>query len=180
MIIKVISVLLMLLVGSNSMLYAAVLNSAANGFVIESKVTVDAGSEQSYRQFVKINEWWDGEHSWFGSADNFSISTRVGGCFCEMDGDRQVEHMRVSYVEPNKEIRLVGGLGPLQMMGVHGAMSWTFQTLSNGGTEIVHRYAVSGYFEGGLDKLAGIVDRVQTSQLHRLRDKLSVAPEQHK
>jgi hypothetical protein len=31
--------------------------------------------------------------------------------------------MAVSYVEPNTELRMIGGLGPLQIMGVQGGMS---------------------------------------------------------
>ena len=159
--------------GANAVSNAAVLNSSINGFVIESRVKVDSVPERSYQQFLRINEWWDAEHSWFGSADNFSILPQVGGCFCEIDGERQVEHMRILFIEPNKEIRMLGGLGPLQMMGVHGAMSWKFLPMKNGGTEIVQRYAVTGYLDGGLDKLAEVVDRVQTSQLLRLSNKLS-------
>ena len=175
MLTKVIYVFLLLVFGGSTVSNAAVLNSSTNGFVIESSVKVDSAPKRSYQQFLRINEWWDAEHSWFGSADNFSISAQVGGCFCEIDGERQVEHMRVAYIEPNEEIRLLGGLGPLQMMGVHGAMTWKFLPLNNGGTEIVHRYAVSGYLDSGLDKLAEVVDRVQTSQLQRLSDRLSGA-----
>ena len=166
-------ILVIFLIGLSPTSNAEVLDAANNGFVIESKATVESSPEQSYQQFMRINEWWDGDHSWFGSADNFSISNKVGGCFCEIDGDRQVEHMRVSFVDPNKEVRLLGGLGPLQMMGVHGAMSWKFVALESGGTEIVHRYAVSGFLNGGLDKLAPVVDAVQTSQLKRLQSRLS-------
>ena len=152
---------------------AAVLDKAASGFVIEISVVVDSTPESAYAQFLRINEWWDGEHSWFGKAENFTLDARAGGCFCEVEGERQVQHMTVSFVEPNKEVRMLGGLGPLQMMGVHGAMSWKFDSLENGQTRIMHRYSVSGYVKGGLDQLADIVDQVQTSQVQRLKDKLN-------
>jgi len=129
--------------------------------------------EEVYQQFLKINEWWDGDHSWFGSATNFYIEPRVGGCFCEVDGDKQAQHMIVTFIEPNKEIRMLGGLGPLQMMGVSGAMSWAFSVDKSGATQITHRYTVSGYHKDGLDKLAPIVDSVQGSQVARLVEKLA-------
>lgn len=154
---------------------AEVLESAANGFVLEISVEVPSTPEQSYAQFLRIGEWWDGEHSWFGKAENFSLEPHVGGCFCEIDGDREAQHMRVSFVQPNKEMRLLGGLGPLQMMSVHGAMSWQFVATETG-TKIIHRYTVSGYSRDGLDKLAAVVDQVQSIQVNRLATKLNGQP----
>ena len=151
---------------------ADVLESGANGFVIEIAADVSVSQAEAYVQFTRVNEWWDGDHSWFGSADNFYLEPRIGGCFCEMHADKQAQHMRVSFVEPTREIRLLGGLGPLQMMGVHGAMSWRFDEIE-GGTRIVHRYAVSGFSKDGLDKLAPIVDAVQTGQVKRLAARLN-------
>lgn len=155
--------------------HAKVLESAANGFVLEISVEVPSTPEQSYAQFLRIGEWWDGEHSWFGKAENFSLDPHVGGCFCEIDGDKEAQHMRVSFVEPNKEMRLLGGLGPLQMMGVNGAMSWQFVATEQG-TKIIHRYTVSGYSRDGLDKLAAVVDQVQSIQVNRLAARLNGQP----
>lgn len=151
--------------------HAKVLDSAANGFVIEITSKVSKSQAEAYIQFTRIHEWWDSDHSWFGSAGNFYLEPEVGGCFCEVSGERQVQHMRVAFVDPTSEIRLIGGLGPLQMMGVHGAMSWKFEKIKDG-TMIIHRYAVSGYARDGLDKLAPVVDAVQTNQVKRLVAKL--------
>ena len=147
---------------------AAVLDKSVSGFIIEIQAETDQSQKLSYQQFLRIDEWWDGDHSWFGDAANFYLEPRVGGCFCEVDGDRQAHHMSVTYIEPNKEVRMIGGLGPLQMMAVSGAMSWQFKSQENGMTLIVHRYTVSGYHKDGLDKLAPIVDQVQAGQLNRL------------
>ncbi|MEM7360633.1 MAG: SRPBCC domain-containing protein [Pseudomonadota bacterium] len=157
--------------------HSEVLDKSAGGFVIEIKGEVEQSVEESYQQFLRVSEWWDGDHSWFGSANNFYIEPRVGGCFCEIEGDKQAHHMMVSFIEPNKEVRMLGGLGPLQMMGVNGAMSWQFDEAGDGLTLITHRYTVTGYHKDGLDKLAPIVDQVQSGQVQRLIDRLGDANE---
>ena len=83
--------------------------------------------------------------------------------------------MLVTYVQPGREIRMVGGLGPLQMMGVHGGMRWTFEALPAGGTRITQTYNVTGYAQGGLGRLADIVNAVQTGQHDALVSKLTAA-----
>ena len=72
------------------------------------------------------------------------------------------------FVDPNNEIKLIGGLGPLQMMGVQGGMSWKFEKTEDNKTKIIHHYQVSGYMKDGLDKLSKAVDFVQTTQVERL------------
>ncbi len=49
----------------------------------------------------------------------------MGGCFCELipDGAGEIEHMRVIYTRPGVTLRLQGGLGPLQEVGVSPAFS---------------------------------------------------------
>ena len=81
--------------------------------------------------------------------------------------------MTVSFVEPNKEIRMVGGLGPLQMLGVQGGMSWKFEAIGASKTKITHSYQVVGYMKNGLDTLAPIVDRVQKIQVNELAKRLT-------
>jgi len=152
---------------------AEVIHKSATGFSIEIKVESDQNVETVYQQFLNVSDWWDEEHSMFGSADNFYLEPKAGGCFCEIDGDRQVQHMVVSYVEPNKEVRMLGGLGPLQMMAANGAMSWKFEALENNKTLITHSYTVTGYYKEGLDILAPFVDAVQTGQVKRLVESLS-------
>lgn len=147
-----------------------VLDKGNNGFTIEISIVTDKPIPQAYQQFLNVGEWWNSDHTWFGDAQKMSIDASVGGCFCEVDGDKQAIHMTVSYVEPNKEVRMIGGLGPLQMMGVHGGMSWSFKQLESGKTQITHRYQVTGYSDKGLDKLAPVVDQVQTIQLNRLKE----------
>lgn len=162
-----------LITSASLKLSAKVLSSAANGFEIRIEGIAHTDPATAYQQFVQVGEWWNSEHTWFGKSADLSIDARAGGCFCEKDGKRQVLHMTVSYVDPNKEIRLVGGLGPLQMLGVHGGMSWQFESMGNNKTRIIQTYHLTGYMKEGLDKLAPIVDQVQTIQLNGLVKKLN-------
>lgn len=153
--------------------FAEVTSSGETGFNLRITGEVDASPIEAYEQFVRVNEWWIENHTWYGDADNLSLEPRAGGCFCEISGDNEVLHMLVSYVKPGEEIKMIGGLGPLQMMGLHGGMSWRFEPVDDSEqaanrTRIIQTYNVTGYAPGGLKDLAGIVDAVQTDQLNAL------------
>lgn len=148
--------------------FGKVLNSSNDGFTIEITSRVATSPAVSYRQFLAIDKWWLADHTYFGSSKNLSLTPHAGGCFCEIEGDKEVLHMTVTYVDPEKELRMIGGLGPLQMMAIHGAMSWKFEALENGGSKIVHRYQVIGSSSQQLDQLAPIVDKVQSQQFNSL------------
>ncbi|QBG37359.1 SRPBCC domain-containing protein [Litorilituus sediminis] len=154
--------------------HSEVISKADNGFVINIEVQVPVDTETAYLQFLKVSQWWHPDHTWFGKSENLTIDAKVGGCFCEIEGDKQALHMLVTYVEPNKEVRMTGGLGPLQMLGVHGGMAWKFTHIDADKTKISFQYQVTGYVEGGLDKLADIVNKVQALQINRLQEKLSL------
>ncbi|WP_206485453.1 hypothetical protein [Thalassotalea sp. G2M2-11] len=147
---------------------AEVINANHNGFQLLIKQEVPVSQARAYQQFIRISEWWHSEHTWFGNAKALSITPEVGGCFCERNGKQQALHMTVSYVVPEQEIRMIGGLGPLQMLGVQGGMSWKFNAISPTTSEIILHYQVTGYMPEGLDKLAPIVDKVQQEQVARL------------
>ncbi|MDA0272681.1 MAG: SRPBCC domain-containing protein [Proteobacteria bacterium] len=151
---------------------ADVTSKGDRGFSLVITGVVETTPNETYDQFVRIDEWWLEGHTWYGKAENLSLEPKAGGCFCEISGDNQVLHMLVTFVQPGIEIKMVGGLGPLQMMGIHGGMSWRFESIP-GGTRITQTYNVTGYAPGGLTDLAEIVDSVQTSQLNALVNKLS-------
>ena len=167
------SALLLLCLGTTS--HADVTSKAATGFNLTITADVPVDADTAYNQFINVGDWWVASHTYSGRAENLSIEPRAGGCFCERDGDQEVLHMLVPYVQPGREIRMVGGLGPLQMMGVHGGMRWTFEALPEGGTRITQTYNVTGYAQGGLDRLADIVHAVQTGQHDALVSKLTAA-----
>lgn len=165
--------LFLFLVLSINSVCAEVLSSANNGFSIVIKKNVDASAVDSYNQFLKVSQWWDKDHTWFGDSANLSIDAHAGGCFCEKQELKQVHHMLVTYVNPGHEIRMTGGLGPLQMMGLHGGMSWKFEDTESGTGIITLTYNVSGYSAQGLESLAEIVNKVLDLQLSKLANKLS-------
>ncbi|BFM05818.1 hypothetical protein [Halioxenophilus aromaticivorans] len=152
-----------------------VIHKAEHGFNLVITGSTDASPEQTYQQFLKVQDWWIASHTRFGKAENLSIDARAGGCFCEIQGQKQVQHMVVAMVNPGQEVQLLRGLGPLQMMDLHGAMSWRFEPLANGGTQITQSYNVSGFYPDGLQSLAGVVDSVQSAQLNALIAKLQSA-----
>lgn len=122
-----------------------------------------------YRVLVdEVSQWWDSDHSWSGDAANLYIEARPGGCFCERLPDGGwVEHLRIVYLAPGREIRLQGALGPLQQMGLQGAMVWLIEATETG-SRLNWSYIVHGYQEDGFKGLAPAVDFVNGLQVSRL------------
>lgn len=144
---------------------AEVLHIDSHGFSVENTVTTNTSVDKSWDAFVNnVDEWWPSDHTWWGDAKGLSIDEFAGGCFCEKSGDNSAEHMRVSYVEKEKLLRMTGGLGPLQGMGMYGALDWSFEKTDKG-TKISLKYTVNGFSPNGYEELAPIVDKVQAMQL---------------
>ncbi|MGN6222507.1 SRPBCC family protein [Pseudoxanthomonas sp.] len=143
---------------------AAVKDQAANGFTLENSQWVPVKPDAAWNGLLAMGHWWPKDHTWWGDASRLSLEPRAGGCFCEIDGARQARHMTVVFAEPGKLLRLAGGLGPLQGMGLSGAMEWRLAE-ENGGTRITLWYRAGGYTPDDLRTLAPVVDRVQGQQL---------------
>lgn len=147
---------------------AEVLDSNASGFSLRNEIVVDVDPQRAWRALVEdVDRWWPKDHTWFGRASTLRIETQAGGCFCEIDGARQVEHMRIVFVDPGRQLRMLGGLGPLQGMGLHGSLDWHFAAV-DGGTRITLDYVVGGYTPEDLPAFASVVDQVQQQQLGAL------------
>jgi hypothetical protein len=150
---------------STSEVRAAVVDAAPSGFTVENSETVPVAVDVAWQALVAdVGRWWPADHTWWGDAAKLSIDARAGGCFCEIDGARQARHMGVSFVDPGKLLRMTGGLGPLQGLGLHGALEWRFESVDQG-TRITLHYRVGGYSPDDLSKFAPVVDRVQAQQL---------------
>ena len=149
---------------------AAVNHINDHGFALENSFSTHAKPHQVWQALTQsVGQWWPADHTWFGDASKLSIDPVAGGCFCEIDGDRQAAHMRIGYVAPNKLLRMLGGLGPLQGMGLYGALDWKIEATFSG-SKVNLTYNVGGYAKDGFAQLAPIVDRVQHQQLKALID----------
>ncbi len=147
---------------------AEVKDSSASGFSIENSVLVATPRDRVWQAMTgQIDRWWPKGHSWWGPASTLGIDARAGGCFCEIAGARQAQHLQVSFVDPGTTLRMLGGLGPLQGMGLHGVAEWTLRAEGEG-TRITWTYRVGGYTPQDLSTFAPVVDRVQAQQLDGL------------
>jgi len=144
------------------------MGASASGFHIRVETVLPVDKATAWEQFIHPQRWWNAEHSWFGKRANFSLSPVAGGCLCEIQGDSSVQHLTVATVIPGERMVLLGGLGPLQAMGLNGAASFSFETVEPGHTRVVHDYRVSGYNPNGFTQLAPIVASVQQLQLDGL------------
>jgi hypothetical protein len=140
-----------------------VLSVDAGGFHIRHVVESAMPPAQAY-----ADAWWADSHTYSGAAGNLSLALNPGGCWCEAlkDGG-SVRHMSVEYVAPGSSVRLSGGLGPLQTMGVAGALAVSFAPKDSGATLTID-YRVSGRADGGWVGLSAAVDRVLGEQFARL------------
>jgi uncharacterized protein YndB with AHSA1/START domain len=155
---------------------ARIVDSKPSGFTTENTITVPVDVTRAWEAVVEdVDDWWPKEHSWFGKEGRFRIEPRAGGCFCEKSGKREALHMTVSFVDPGSLLRLLGGLGPLQGLGLHGAMEFRFEAVE-GGTKVTLHYVAGGYTTQDLVKFAPIVDQVQGLQLGGLEKYLKPAP----
>jgi hypothetical protein len=151
---------------------ARIVDQAPSGFTVENSEWVPADPATAWNAFVhEVGKWWPADHSWWGDASKLSISEKAGGCFCEINGAQQAWHMTVTFVDPGKLMRMTGGLGPLQGMGLNGALEWRFVE-EKGGTRITLWYRAGGYTPDDLGKLVPVIDKVQGLQLGGLADYL--------
>ncbi len=147
---------------------AEIKSQAHNGFHIQIEKVIAAPPENVYDKLVnQVGKWWHPDHTWAGKSSALSIEASPGGCFCEQLDDGGVKHMEVVYVRSGSELRMTGGLGPLQMTGAHGGMSWRLDAADDGSKLTLH-YRVTGFLPGGMNQFAGPVDDVLQVQLNRL------------
>lgn len=150
---------------------ADITDSAPHGFTSVHELTIAASPDHVFAALTaEVAKWWDPAHSHSGDASNFSMQLEAGGCFCErLPGGGVVEHLRVVFVRPGSLLRLAGGLGPLQTMGVAGSMEFRLESRGDEQTLLKYKYVVGGYYVDGLDSIAELVDQVQLGQLLRLK-----------
>jgi hypothetical protein len=147
---------------------AEVKAKAADGMVIQVKAEVALDRDDAWARLLDISRWWSGAHTYSGEAKSMSVDAVAGGCWCEFWNGGEVEHGRVVSVMPKEMIRFAAALGPLQEMGVTGAMTITLADGSAAGkTAVTLDYKVAGSSLSNLDAIAGVVDQVLTEQVTR-------------
>lgn len=151
--------------------HAEVRDASPQGFTVENVRVVAVDAATAWKALVEdVDGWWPKDHTWWGEASTLSIESRAGGCFCERGDDgREASHMRVALVDSGRLLRMVGGLGPLQGMGLHGAMEWRFEPVDDG-TRITLWYRAGGYTPDDMSGFAPVVDKVQALQLGGLAE----------
>lgn len=152
---------------------AEVKDATAGGFTLENTAHVPTDAMTAWKALVEdVDRWWPADHTWWGAEAELVIEPRAGGCFCERLGAQQALHMLVTFVDPGTLLRLTGGLGPLQGMGLHGVLEFRFAPADGGGTTITMFYRAGGYTPDDLSKFVPVVDKVQALQLGGLADYL--------
>ena len=149
---------------------ASVVNAADHAFEISQSVDVPLPPDKAWTLFERVGEWWNPDHTYSGKAANLRMALSVGACMCEMfeATGGGVEHLRVSYAEPNKRAVLTGSLGPLLYEATAGAMDVTFKPQGKG-TRVSMTYRVVGFARGNGKAMAPLVDRVLGEQMGRYR-----------
>jgi len=153
---------------------AEVLDADEHGFTIGHSVTLPVTRDVAWAAVVRdVSEWWNGDHTVSGDPANLYIDPVPLGCFCERLGESGgLVHLTVTFVNPGVLLRLTGGLGPIGLMGANGNLTFEFEEADDdpGRTVLRLEYAVGGYLDGGLDRVAPSVDEVLGEQMTRLAD----------
>ena len=142
--------------------------SSPDAFQILITESVNAPPAAVYGAIGQIDKWWDGSHTYSGSAANLSLAMQPGGCWCERWAAGAIEHARVLMTMRDQAVRFEGGLGPLQNLGVSAVLSFVLQP-ETAGTTLMVGYRVNGSSASGLDKLAAPVDGVLVAAVQRLK-----------
>ncbi len=160
--------------------HSAVTATSDVGFVTESEVEIAADADAVYALSVTPGRWWADAHSYSGDSANMTIDARAGGCFCETLPAKSVaagsvEHGRVVYVVPGRQLRLSGALGPLQADAAIGTLDLVL-TPSGKGKKVRITYVVGGYLRARPAQVAPLVDQVLDEQLQGLKRAAEAPP----
>jgi len=157
---------------------AAVADSASNGFSVVETVHIAAPPDKVWAGLVTPSHWWSPAHTYSKSAANLTLEPHAGGCWCEtLPGGGSVQHAVVVRLIPDAAFVVRGAFGPLQSLGVEGALTVLLKP-GNGGTDLIATYNIGGYLKDGLGALATPVDSVLGEQFSRLKSQVeSGSPE---
>jgi uncharacterized protein YndB with AHSA1/START domain len=138
------------------------------GFTLKSKVEVAAPPARAYAAIGEVGKWWNGAHTYSGSAANMTLPLQPGACFCEILPGGGVVHGRVVQVRRAQGlVRVDAALGPLQEMGVAAALTFVVKPAGAAASTVEMTYTVGGGRPGFAKMLAVGVDGVMSDQLAR-------------
>lgn len=148
---------------------ATVMDSTQNGFSVVEKTHITASPDKVYAAFIAPGRWWSSKHTFSQDAANLSLDPVAGGCWCEkLANGGSVQHLVVVQIAPGKLVVMRGALGPLQGLGVEGALTLSLAPAGNG-TDLSLIYNVGGYLKDGFTRWAAPVDGVLHEQMARLK-----------
>ena len=148
---------------------AAVIDLAANGFSVVEKTHISASPDKIYAALVTPARWWSSKHTFSQDAANLTLDPVAGGCWCEkLANGGTVQHLVVVQAVPAKALVMRGALGPLQGLGVEGAMTISLKPATDG-TDLSLTYNIGGYLKDGFASWAAPVDGVLGEQVTRLK-----------
>lgn len=148
-----------------------------NGFAVFHVADVAAEPDEIWSKLILPNNWWSGDHSFSGDADNFYLEPKINGCFCELliDKDAEVkketgvvEHLRIIHIKDYEVLRMTGALGPLQSEAVNGTFTIAIKPNGDGTSKISFLYVVGGYMRFEVSKIAPSIDKVVGDQFVNL------------
>ena len=143
---------------------AEVVSRSADGFVLRYEVALETTPDDAWIAVGEVGRWWNGAHTYSGSATNMTLPLEVGSCLCEALADGTVfEHGRVTQADPQTGVVLDAPLGPLKGKATRADLSlgWVAEGL---GLKLTMTFAGDGT---GLGAFAGPVDGVMGDQFSR-------------
>jgi hypothetical protein len=147
---------------------AEVAETWETGFALKGKAELSVPAARAYAAIGEIGKWWNGAHSYSGSAANMTVALQPGACFCETLPGGGVEHGRVVMAMPSQgTVRLSAPLGPLQSQGVSTALTFVVKPAGAAASTIEMSYVVSGGKPGMGPMFARGVDGVMTEAFTR-------------
>lgn len=148
---------------------AEVVAVGTGGFALSETAHIAAPPDKVYAAIIAPSHWWSSQHSFSGSAANFTLDAKEGGCWCEtLPNGGFVELLRVVNAAPGKMLRLRGALGPFQGMGVDGAMTYTLKG-DDKATDLTVTYNLGGFSKDGFDAFSKAGDGVLGEAVARLK-----------
>lgn len=140
------------------------------GFQIKLEHSIDTAPKRLFATILDISKWWNASHTYSGDSKNLSLDLKQK-CFLEKLPDGGfVRHLEISNYQPEKMMVLTGGLGPLQPMGVFGALTIAVTPdPADAKCKLLVTYNVSGFSKDGLDSLAAVVEGVVAAQFSNLK-----------